>query len=109
VDLAVAILMLHHLNDIPAAIEETSRFLKPGGSLLVVDIYPHENHAFQAAMADRLPGIDPDALESVLAQAGLASSGHRKLQASGGGSDPALAPIPQLYTLVAIKNNGTSK
>jgi ArsR family transcriptional regulator len=100
VDLAIAILMLHHLHDVPAALEEVRRVLKPGGKLLVVEIHEHQNEAFRVRMADRRAGVAPGQLASWLEEAGLEQVSSSPLSASVH-ADHELSPMPQLYVTIA--------
>jgi ArsR family transcriptional regulator len=101
VDLALAFLMLHHLADVPAALAEIRRVLRPGGQLLVVEIYPHQNEAFRVAMADRRPGLAPDLLAAMATEAGLRCSHALSLERR---DRPAheLAPLPSIYAMRCI-------
>lgn len=98
-DLAVALLMLHHLSDVPAALAEIRRGLKPHGRLLLIEIHPHHNEAFRVAMADRRPGLDPDQLRTWLSEAGFGSPQawdfpHRERP------EHELAPLPRTYGMI---------
>jgi len=46
VDLALMVLVLHHLAEPSAALHEAARILRPGGRLVVVDMQPHTNRAW---------------------------------------------------------------
>lgn len=100
VDLAVAVLMLHHLPDVEAALHEVRRILKPGGKLLVVEIRDHDNEAFRVRMADRRPGIAADQLETWIRKAGLEVGSTWELPTAEL-PDHELAPIPALYVSIA--------
>jgi SAM-dependent methyltransferase len=98
IDLALAFLMLHHLADVGAALAEIHRTLRPGGQLLIVEIYPHQNEGFRVAMADRRPGLDPSVLCALAHQAGLRPAQETPLEWR---DRPAheLAPLPRIYAL----------
>jgi SAM-dependent methyltransferase len=98
IDLALAFLMLHHLNDVRPALREIRRILRPGGQLLLVEIYPHQNESFRVAMADRRPGLDPATLSAMASEAGLRPAHETALDWR---DRPAhdLAPLPRTYAL----------
>lgn len=100
VDLAVALLMLHHLPDVPAALVEVARVLKPDGQLLVVDLHEHTNETFRVRMADRRSGIAPAQLYTWLQAAGFQHSRHWDLPEVKR-PEHELAPLPRLYAAVA--------
>ncbi len=99
-DLAVAFLMLHHLPDIPQALREIHRTVRPGGRLLAVELHPHTNEAFRVRMADRRGGV---ALGDL--RAWLGESGFRGVEAwdfpPRERPEHELAPMPRLYGLAA--------
>lgn len=104
VDLAVAILMLHHLPSLEAALLEIQRILKPGGRLLLVELEPYENERFRIAMADRRSGLDPNALTRALEQASFMQVEQWALPYVSR-PEHELAPLPQLYCLSGRKKN----
>lgn len=107
VDLAIAMLMLHHLDDVPAALAEAARVVKPDGQLLICELTPHENERFQAQMFDRRRGIDTQALGQWLEDAGFEVSQPWGLP---GEKHPEheLAPIPGIYGILARRLSTSS-
>lgn len=56
-EVAVISLALHHLSKPEAAITETKRILKPGGTLIVAEFEKHNNELLQKAYGDRWLGF----------------------------------------------------
>jgi ArsR family transcriptional regulator len=104
VDLAVALLMLHHLAEIRPALREMRRILKRGGCVLIVEIHPHANEKFRIQMADRHMGIAPEQLAKDLKGAGLTNPSVWNYPYIDR-PEHELAPIPGLYGVTA----GTKK
>ena len=104
VDLSLAILMLHHLPDVPAALREVARVTKPGGRLVVVDFHEHQNEVFRVQMADRRAGVSPDVLKPWMLESGLEPDEIIDLP-SISRPEHELAPLPKLYVCVAKKVN----
>ncbi len=107
VDLALLILMLHHLINLDDAIAELHRVTRPGGQILLVDFYLHNNAAFQARMADERPGIDCVDLHAVLAEAGFVEI-RQHFIGQPNLPDHELAPLPRLYAVTAKRPGNTT-
>jgi len=60
VDLALAILVLHHSERLADALSELHRVLIRKGTVLIVDIMPHEMEDFQREMGDPVRGLEPE-------------------------------------------------
>ncbi len=102
VDLVLALILLHHVDDIPAVLGRIHHALKPGGRLLIVDFQPHANERFRVAMADRRPGLEKKQLVEWLKAAGFGDvSGWDYPHDPHPEHD--LAPLPRLYGLVAVR------
>ena len=107
IDLAIALLIVHHVSDARLVAEEIARSLRGGGRLLAVEIHPHENEGFRKQMADRHRGLAPEELSQRLREAGFEGIDHW--------DDPyldrpehELAPLPRLYTMVATKKGNAN-
>jgi len=70
---AVAMQMvLHYAEDPAAALAEAARVLRPGGTLLIADLAPHDQAALLAKQAHRWPGFDDAQIAGWLGAAGCA-------------------------------------
>lgn len=90
VDAVTIVLVLHHLNDPPAALEEAARVLKPGGRLLVVDMLPHGHREYQQMMGHVWMGFEEAQLTQWLETAGLAPARFAALPTEPKAKGPAL-------------------
>ncbi len=70
-DLAIAILVIHHVQSPEAALAELHRVVRPGGRVLIVEQQLHENQAFYETMKDLWWGFAPAELAGGLAAAGF--------------------------------------
>ena len=66
VDLVMACMVLHHLSHPAEAIREAHRALAPGGRLIVVDLYRHEDESLREKLADLWLGFLPSEVKSWL-------------------------------------------
>ena len=96
-DLAVLGLVLHHVEQPVLALREVARALKPNGSVLIVDMLPHQREEFRLEMGHSWPGISADQLASWCSEAGLEWIGQRPLP-----STPQ-ARGPEVFAATAIK------
>jgi ArsR family transcriptional regulator len=70
-DAAFATLVLHHAPDPAAAVREMARILRPGGTLVVVDLSAHVHDWLREEQGDVWLGFPRDELVSYLRKAGL--------------------------------------
>ena len=71
VDAAMAGMVLHHLASLDAAIAEMRRILRPGGSLVVLELAPHRESWMHRELGDRHLGIPSSEVVDSLRRVGL--------------------------------------
>jgi ArsR family transcriptional regulator len=71
VDMVVLQMVLHYAEQPESVIAEAARVLRPGGTLLVVDLLAHGRTDVTGRLAHRWPGFSDDALHRLMAGAGL--------------------------------------
>jgi ArsR family transcriptional regulator len=71
VDAAFANLVFHHLPDFAAAAAEVFRILRPGGTVVISDLLPHDADWMRQAMGDLRLGLKPEQVTAALARAGF--------------------------------------
>ncbi len=99
VDLACAVLVLHHVPSPAEALAEMGRIVKPGGQLLIVEQKAHRLAAFHERMQDRWWGFEPGKLARDVVSAGFESARYRDLA-----SDPPrgrTVEAPELFIMTA--------
>jgi len=97
VDVALLSLVLHYVDDPPAALAEAWRVLKPGGRLLVVDMQPHAPELLRQDMGHLWHGFEEARLLGWLAACGFTGAHYTPLPAEPEASGPAL------FAAVAVK------
>ena len=71
VDLALSVLVLHHVEEPRGALREIGRVVRGGGMCLIVEQHPHDSDSFQERMHDLRRGISPDELCEAMEDAGF--------------------------------------
>lgn len=89
-DVALMVLVLHHLGDPGAALREAGRALKPGGRVLIADMLPHDREEYKQQMGHVWLGFRDEQLSSWLAQADFADFRVRPLTPAPDAKGPAL-------------------
>lgn len=89
VDVALLVLVLHHLRDPAPALAEAGRVLKADGRLLVVDMQPHHDETLRT-FGHRHRGFSASDLADLAAAAGLAVVRHAALPADPEAQGPPL-------------------
>ncbi len=93
VDLAIAMLVIHHVRKPEEALTQMYRIVRPGGRVLIVEQEAHENQTFYERMQDLWWGFDPENLGRQLAATGFSSVRHHPLTAAGAADSPRLFVI----------------
>jgi ubiquinone/menaquinone biosynthesis C-methylase UbiE/predicted transcriptional regulator len=70
-DAAVMMLVLHHVPDPAAVLQEAARTLKPRGKLVVCDMLPHDREEYKQQMGHVWLGFSDDHLRRLLGAAGF--------------------------------------
>ena len=102
VDLAIAMLVLHHVPEPRHAISELHRIVRPGARALIVEQYAHHNEAFRDRMQDRWWGFDPDELRAMMHCVGFDRIRSHRLATVQRSED-----APELFVLTAHKRGGS--
>jgi len=71
VDVAILSQALHHAQDPERALSEAARIVSPGGHVLLLDLREHQQEWVTERLGDRWLGFSEEALEKLLAGAGL--------------------------------------
>lgn len=96
VDLALAVLVLHHVASPAGAVSELRRISRPGGSVLLVEQFSHHSESFHTRMQDRLWGFDPNEIITWLETAGFTDCRSVKL-----GTTELADDAPELFAVTA--------
>lgn len=67
-DHVVLQMVLHYAEDPEAALREAVRVLKPGGTLVIIDLAQHDNRDAMTRLAHRWPGFADDEIARMLGQ-----------------------------------------
>ena len=102
-DLAMIVLVLHHLAEPGRAIEEVSRVVRPGGRIIVADMMPHEHTEYRESMGHQWLGFDRPTVAGWCQAANLTGLSYRPL--------PPQANIkgPLLFVATADKPSPTQR
>ncbi len=103
VNLAIASLVLHHVKDIAGALDELCRIVCPGGSVLIIDLLPHQIEYFREKMGHRWMGFKPHDFQRQLSAAGFSDSRWYALPARTSELKDTGVRVPDLFVMRGTK------
>lgn len=101
IDLAVALLVLHHVKQPQPALAEMRRALRRGGRLLLVEQEAHEDQGFYERMKDLWWGFSPGDFCKLLTETGFRDIQSRRLCTAA--SATGRVESPPLFVVTARK------
>lgn len=89
-DYALVMLVLHHVEAIDEALQEIKRALKPGGSLILLDMTRHDRESYRYRMGHVHLGFEREALEARAVKAELTPERYHLIPADPDARGPGL-------------------
>lgn len=89
-DVAILLLVLHHVADPARALAEVRRVLRPGGRVLVVDMRAHAHEEYRQQMGHVWLGFEAAAVQTLLDRAGFTGMHYVALPVDPAATGPAL-------------------
>jgi ArsR family transcriptional regulator len=89
-DVALLMLVLHHLPEPKRALAEAARTLKPGGRLLILDMMPHDREDYRQTMGHVWMGISEKQMNQWLQEAGFKTVRWQMLPPESKAKGPSL-------------------
>lgn len=90
VDAALAMLVLHHVEEPRDVVRAVAPALRPGGRIVVVDMVAHDRDEYRRTMGHRHLGFDEEEVTAMAAAGGLRVVRHVVLRPSPEATGPAL-------------------
>jgi ArsR family transcriptional regulator len=89
-DAATLLLVLHHIPDPAAVLNDVARVTKPGGRVLIVDMLPHDREEYRQQMGHVWLGFSQEQTRRLLSAAGFESIRIVPLPPDANAKGPAL-------------------
>lgn len=89
-DAALLVLVMHHVAEPLAALQEARRVLRPGGKLVMVDLMAHDRAEYASQFGHIWPGFSAEQVLGWLRAAGFERPRHRALPADPAAQGPTL-------------------
>jgi len=70
-DVAVLMLVLHHVPEPQKAVAEVARVLKPGGKIVIGDMLPHDRDSYRQQMGHVWLGFSEEQMQRLLSEGGF--------------------------------------
>lgn len=106
-DLALLVLVLHHVADPGEVLAEAARTVRPGGSVLVVDMLPHGHEEYRQTMGHVWLGFEERQLARAFAAAGFAPPRWQGLPPDPRAKGPTLFVARAVRTAPVPASGGT--
>jgi SAM-dependent methyltransferase len=90
IDLGLIFLVLVYVEAPEHALREVARALKPGGSILIVDLFPHDRESYRHTMGHLHLGFDEKQVKAWAKAAGLKDVRYRRLRPDTESKGPGL-------------------
>ena len=90
VDVAMLFLVLHYVVEPARVLAEAARSLKQGGTVLIVDMMPHDREEMRETMGHVWPGFSSQQINEWLSDAGFTQARHITLPVDARAKGPAL-------------------
>jgi ArsR family transcriptional regulator len=90
IDIALLLLVLHHIDEPQAVINEVARTLRPGGRAMIIDMIAHERESYRHTMGHVHLGFKEATVKGWAKKAGLKMSRYHRLRPYTNGKGPGL-------------------
>lgn len=104
IDLALAMLVVHHVPTPREALSELFRIIRKEGRVLIVEQTAHHNESFRERMQDRWWGFDPGEFVDLLRSVGFNDVTATSLVNVDRGDD-----APDLFVVTAVKTHAAAE